>query len=251
MTVRDPRFNIQTIDGWDSYPSRRGENVEVPFRHGSFYVGRKYYQPRGFSLAIMVFPVNTSGVVAHTNGGRAHIRENISALMGELYSNDLISVQRDEPDYPGAGIVTYEAMCEVTDVVPVQSNIGALDRLFAPRFNMPVPFWRVLPKKTGQSTPSVSNGGNAPVTDMVITLTGGTNPVLTNTTTGEILTVTDAMAAPVIVDVGARTVTQSGAAADALLEPSEDHWMEFVPGTNSLTLGGGGSVSIDFYDKEF
>lgn len=251
--VNDYRFNISTVDGWDSYPGRRGTNVEVPFLDGTLAQPVKYYDEKEFALAVTIFGCNTSGVVTHTNGAWAHIRENTSIMMGALYGEgSLISVRRADPAYPGSGTVTLEAMCEVVDTIPVrlERNMGPLTRLMVIRFKMPTPFWRVLPEKTGQTTPSVSNGGNAPVTDMVITFTGGTNPVLTNTTTSESITITDTMATPVIVDVGARTVTQSGSPADGLITPGTDNWMKFVPGTNALTLSSG-AVSIDFYDKEF
>lgn len=248
--LNDLRFNIGSVDGWDSYPERRGSNIEIPFRDGSIAQPDKFYREKDFALSVIIMPNNTTGAVTHTNGRRAHIRENLDILMGELYSTSLIAVQRDEPAYPGAGTVTYESLCEVVDVIPVTGSVGPLARQMIIRFRMPIPFWRVLPEKTGQGTPSVSNGGNAPVTDMVITFTGGTNPLLTNTTTSETILITDAMATPVIVDVGARTVTQGGSPADGLITPGTDNWMKFIPGTNNLTLGSG-SVSIDFYDKEF
>ena len=250
IDVRDKRFNISTIDGWDSMPSRRGSNIEVPTRHGSVTVPDKFYKERTLTLNIMVFAQDSSGDVTHTNGPRAHIRENLDILLGALYSNSLIPIQRVEPDYPGAGTVTWEALGEVLDVIPVLSG-ASLTRLMAVRFKLPNPFWRILPEVTGGGTPSVSNGGNAPVDDMVVTLTGGTNPKLTNTTTGEFLEITDGMANPVIIDVGARTVVQNGLDVDALLTTAPGRWMEFVPGTNSLSLTGGGSVSIDFYSKAF
>jgi hypothetical protein len=250
IDVRDGRFNISTLDGWDSMPSRRGANIEIPLRHGAVSVPSKFYKQRTLTLNIIVLPNDASGAVTHTNGARAHIRENLDVLLGALYSDSLISVQRVEPAYPGAGTVTWEALCEVLDVIPVRSGAG-LTRLMAVRFKIPRPFWRILPEVTGGGTPSVSNIGNAPVDDMVVTFTGGTNPKLTNTTTGEFLMITDAMANPVVVDVGERTVKQLGAPVDAVLSHAPGRWLEFVPGTNSLSLTGGGTVSIDFYSKTF
>ena len=251
LDIRNKAFNIVSADGWDAYPPRRGSDIVIPFRHGSYSTGRKFYDPREVVLGILIMPFNTAGAVTHAEGGSAHIRENKRNLFAELYANDLISVQRDEPAYPGAGIVTYEAMCYVADMTPVREAQGKLARLFIPRFISPDPFWRILPEQTSVGTPSVTNNGIAPVADMVITFTGGTDPKLTNTTTGEWIQITDGMASPVTVDVGLRTVTQGGSPADALFTKSHDWWMEFVPGVNSLSLTGGGSVSIDFYDKDF
>lgn len=252
LNLRDGRFEIDVTDGWDAMPARRGSNIEIPYRHGSLVVPEKFYRPKRMLLSVLVLPHDASGAVTHAEGARAHIRENLDDLFGALYSDALISLQRTEPDYPGAGTVTWESLVEVTEVVPVDSAIGVLARRVLLRLTMPSPFWRILPEKTGETPPTVTNDGNAPVSDMVITFTGGATPRLTNSTTGDYIEIADAaMANPVTVDVGARTVTQNGSPADALLVRARDRWMEFAPGANSLALTGGGSVSIDFYSKAF
>ena len=254
INLRDGRYQIVTIDGWDEFPPFAGTPFHIPFKHGVWAPSKRYFESKVLALGVVIMPFSTLGTVTHTNGAAAHIRENIDDLMAELYpASGLVTVSRTELNYPGAGTTVWTNDGIVTRAIPVRGGKGTIYRFMFITLDMVSPFWRVGALKTGQTPPTVVNDGNAPVDDMVITFTGGTNPRLTNTTTGEWIEIIDAMATPVVVSVGPRTVTQGGAPADGLLRinPLYPHWMEFRPGSNSLTLTGGGSVSINFYDKVF
>jgi len=113
------------------------------------------------------------------------------------------------------------------------------------------PFWRNQTARSGVDvSTSVTISGDGHVGDAVITFTGGTTPTLTNSTNGDKLTLTDSPGGTaVVVDVGSRTVTQGGSDWDANFEPSNQRWMRFEPGTNTMVLTGGGSVAATFYEK--
>ena len=113
------------------------------------------------------------------------------------------------------------------------------------------PFWREQTQRTSVNPiSSITIDGDAHVADAVYTFTGGTTPVLTNNTNGDVITLTDSPgASDVIVDVGARTIKRAGADWDANFEPNKQRWMRLEPGVNSMSLTGAGSVTVDLYEK--
>lgn len=113
------------------------------------------------------------------------------------------------------------------------------------------PFWRnQVPRTAVNPITSITVAGDGHVGDAVFTFTGGTTPVLTNTTNGDKLTLTASPGAtPVVVDVGNRTVKQSTSDWDANFQPSKQRWMRLEPGANAMTLTGAGSVAVTLYEK--
>lgn len=244
LALRDAAIDIIDTSGWEGFPGRRGSNIEIPGVTGSFFVRDKPYPERSFSLALVVFPWDSTGAVTTTPG--QHIQTNIDTLFDELTANVLISVQKSVDAGP-----TREALCEVVntiDVGPYGSHPYA--RAFVVQFNVPDAFWRELPQITGEGPPSTTPGGNAPVHDPVVTLNGGTDTRLTNTTNGDWVEITGALGGtPVIIDVGARTVTQGGTPIKDRFRTNNRRWFTLFTATNNLSVSGGGTASIDYYRK--
>lgn len=110
-------------------------------------------------------------------------------------------------------------------------------------------------------TITVTNGGNKTATNIVFTITAGTNNIsaikVANDTTSENWYFSTTVSAGNIlsVDCGAMNVTNNGANAYANFVPSNRaRWMTLDPGTNTLTVtvnGNGaqdGTFAIEFYD---
>ncbi len=251
VDVRTLAFDIRTTDGWDLFPGKRGVDLVVPFHHGAVSVPKKFYRPRQLGLGMTILPFDAAtGRVTHAEGALGHMRDNMDTLMGLLHSDSLIPVVRTEPDTPGPGTTDREALCEVIATIPLQRGPG-LSRRFGIIFEAPDPFWRALPFQTVTATP-FTNNGNAPINDKIITMTGGATPRLTHNPSGAYIEVNDAvMANPAVIDVGLRSIVQNSLNIDNLLVRPLDHteWMEFQPGANALVLTGGGTFSIDAYDK--
>jgi len=249
-------MNIESVEGWDSMPSLRGGPVTIPGQHGGLTHTKLFYNPKPFSMGIVLLGASSAGAVTHTEGAHAHLRENMDIIMGLLRNNaGPITVTRTDPDYPGAGTVDHEAVCRVLDVVPFGGYKGGISRFLAVTFMMDKPFFRILPVRdiNAQTTGNIVTNGNAPIDDMIISF-NGMNGVqrLTDDDSSLYLEVNeDTTVTPVIVDVGAKTAKQG--ATDVVLTKNSSEWMEWPPAdaAHGLTLTGTGSVDLDFYDKRF
>lgn len=243
--LRGPWIDILSTDGWENIPGFRGEDLRVPGVDGAIWRPNKPRDVKEFELPVVIFGVDrTTGLV--TTSPPQHIRDNLDHLF-RLLNPILTQVQirkviSTDPE--------REILCQLADgadVGPYQRN--PLTRAIVLRFTATIPYWRTIPALAPASPPTFNPGGNAPVTDAVITFTGGSTPRLTNTSTGDWIELSGSIGSPVTVDVGARTVTQGGISALNLFTRLRRRWMIFRPVTNNLTLTGGGSVSIDAYTK--
>lgn len=97
------------------------------------------------------------------------------------------------------------------------------------------------------TTGAVTVLGDVRTRRMTITFTGGTNPTLTNSTTGDSVTWTGTVGGtPVVVDVETMTATQGGTDVSGALTWARTFPMTLAAGTNNLSLTGGGSVSTSY-----
>lgn len=95
-----------------------------------------------------------------------------------------------------------------------------------------LPYWHLGGTQSSYTSGgTITNAGPMTVYDAVVTMGNGT---FTNSTAGWSLTIAGA-AGSVIVDLGARTVTESGVPADQLLTRTDREWGWFLPGANTVT----------------
>ncbi len=96
---------------------------------------------------------------------------------------------------------------------------------------------------------SVTNAGTA-LTPVTISLIGGTNPRLTNNTTGEYIAFTYSSGGTIIVttEFGNKTVTISGVNQIGKLDLGSI-FFQLAVGSNSLTLTGGGTATVTWYNR--
>lgn len=101
---------------------------------------------------------------------------------------------------------------------------------------------------TISSTGAVTVLGDVRTRRMVITLTGGTNPTLSNTTTGDSLTWTGTVGGtPIVIDNQTIIALQGATNVSGALSYSRTYPMTLKAGSNTLALSGGGSFSIAYY----
>lgn len=234
LDVRTYAIEVETTDGWDAFPGVRSSGFEHPYRPGEKLSGRKFYRARDLTLTLLVFPQNASGLVTTTRA--QHLQENLDALMGALHhSTATIPVVRTMPD-----ATTRTAQVRVLQSFDV-GEAAPLARRILVRLRMGHPFWRGA---SGQvtATGTLTNDGNAPITDAVITFTGAGSVVHAN---GDTLTTTGSC----VVDIGEGTVKQGGNDADNLLTYDQPYLMIFEPGGNGVTITG--TVTIDYFDAWF
>lgn len=89
-------------------------------------------------------------------------------------------------------------------------------------------------------------GGDVRTRRSVVTFTGGTDPTLTNTTTGDVLSWEGSPGAGVVVDVEDFTATQAGVDVSDGLSWGRTFPLTLRAGSNTLVLTGGGAVSVAY-----
>lgn len=114
------------------------------------------------------------------------------------------------------------------------------------------PYWTdgVLHTETGL-TPTAVVGGNAPVRDAVLTLTGAIASSATITGAGHDLTWTGVLGGGDLLVLQGLRVTADGAASRVTWESDHEHdvLIELEPGSNALTITGAAAASLSWYDK--
>jgi len=229
--------------------SKRGGNLEVLHTHGERQNAEKWFAATEFPLTCFVKFTDANGDVTHIDGAAGHGRENLATLKRLFGARKLVRLTRKGTPHHGDNETFVESLAGL--------SAGEVSQVVVFILRMVKPFWRLLPINPGGGTPSIATLGNGPIDDMVITFTAGTNAKLTVPAIGELpeqtvqIDGTPTGPTTTVVDVGARTVT--GTTANdriGLLTLNKPWWLEFPPNeTVLLSLTGGGTVSIDHYDK--
>lgn len=246
LDLRQSGWEIASVAGWDSFPGLRIPNVEYAYRHGSTMGARGFYQPKDIAIQMWVLPLTPAGATVHSDPAQ-HIQENVDDLLGALHStsNSLV-LSRAMPDGTTRTIDVYPV--SASTVEDGRQQWGPHARGFNMLLTAPYPFWEssVLDSEVAQTTTfNVVNDGNAPINNFSIVFNvAGT---LTNTTTGEAITVTEA----VTVDLAAKTVKSGATHKDDVITVGEAWWMELQPGTNAMSCSGGANVDVSWRDHWF
>ncbi len=210
---------------------RRGSNIEIPGRHGSYFVPDKYFDESDVLLEC-VLPVTSTATAA----------EALSDMALLLSAQGLIVVSQVDP-HRGSIRARVE---EATDPIPTQNEFVYLFGL-----RNPSGFWEdVTASQAVGNPPSVTTSGDRPIGDAVLTFSAPgflehTDPL------GQVARVTIDAAAGAgiyIADLGARTVKKGGADQDGFLTITQDYWMKFQPGV-AQSLTSDVSVTVDWRDK--
>lgn len=211
--------------------TRRGGNLEIPHQHGEYFVPDKYFANSDVLLEVFL-PSNTTSAAANT----------LSDIAAHLSSQSLVTVAQSDP-YRGNIRALVEMM---TDPVPTQNEFVYLFGL-----RLPSGFWEsVTASQAVGNPPSVTTGGDRPISDMTLTFSGPGYLEHTDSL-GQVSRVTidaGAGAGTYIVDVGAKTVKKGGADQDAYLTVTQAWWMKFQPG-GSQSLTSSVSVTVDWRNK--
>ena len=205
---------------------RRGSNLVVPHQHGQYFVPDKYFDSSDVMLELFL-PHATTDAAA----------EALSEVALLLSSQSLVSIGQTDPH---RGSIRAQAEL-TTDPTPTQNNLIYLFGL-----NIPSGFWEdASTSNASGNPPSVTTGGDRPISDMVLDFSGTgylehTDPL------GQVARITIESGAggttPYTVDVGAGTVVDAVSAnKDAYLTVTQPYWMKWQPGAaQSLTS----SVSV-------
>lgn len=223
----------------------RGRNPVQSYQHGEFSSPRKFHPAANLLLETFLRYTSSTGGVTHTDGRPGHVYQNFGSVK-KLVIGKQGALARLFRTAPEEGAV-YRDVELVAEGRPTQAN-----HIIGWPLRAPFPFW-VGTSSTGNSPPTLTNAGTAPVGDAVIDFTGtATAPRLTHDDTTDYIEITGALpAGGVRIDVGARTCVKITGGADYSdnLVVNTPWWLELDPGANAVTVTQGSgtpTVSVDW-----
>lgn len=211
---------------------KRGSNLVIPYRHGEYAAVDKFFT--GADVMIEV------GLPTTASDDAMEALSEVQALFGDI---GLTTVQINDP-HRGNIRAHTELLVEP---VPTQ---GRLTYLFMLR--NPAGFWEDVSASSASAAtpPSVTTGGDRPIDDMVLTFSGPGYLEHTDSQSraSRITIDAGAGAGTYVVDVGAGTVTKSGANQDEYLTVTQPWWMVFSPG-EAQSLTSSVNVAVSWRNK--
>ena len=218
--------------------AREGTLFRVPGLHGEQLHPNRLFEGHNIIIDTVLRYTDGDDVVTHVNGAAGHVYENLSALKG-VFGKTIgpITLTRMNPDGVLGG---DEFRIFLNQIQPVEAN-GDVDHQFIWTARAVRPFWESTTLDSSSlSTGNFNPGGDAPVDDAIITITG--NGTIENATTGTRIRTVGASGS-VVVDCGARTVKVGGNNRDEWLEVGDERWLHFEAGVNNaLTVTGTSSI---------
>lgn len=207
---------VEGATGLHTVPGKRGSNIDVPQRHGQLHVPSKRYQPTSLVLPLWVRGVNPDGTVPSGTDPAARLafHARLRALVKLFVAGELVTIRHTLSDGSAREIVG-----EVTEVLDF--TIRGTGRHTLGRVSVGMdcadPFWSdvtdttaTFSLTTGQ-TASLTGFTNAtaPMDDLIVTFHPGSNPELTQVSTGVFVGYDGVIAAgrKLVIDTAAWTVT--------------------------------------------
>lgn len=196
---------VTILNDYIDTAERRGENIVIPFRHGSTFV-QKYYGERVISMGIAINVANATALETRL--------DTIKRLMSIRTQQTLSMTMED------ATVRTTDATIDSPFQIERQKDALALAvfefRLTTPYFRSSVQTAGTITMSAGTVTGNVVNPGSIEETDPTITLIGPLNsPAITNTTNGYTLNYAGTIAGTVVIatTAGEYVATQNGTAS--------------------------------------
>lgn len=221
LDLRTLATNIDSANGWDSWPGLKAVGADYAYSHGEDFSGRLFYRARDIDLAMVILATNSSGVVI--TSPQQHVDANIATLLGALHSTSSpLSLVRTL-----ASAETRTALVRPIDFARVEDHVGPTRRVNL-TLRMGYPFWHGAAfDVTNSGSFSFNNLGNAPINDFELTFNGAGR--LTHSASGDWV---ESSAAGVTINIGTGVVTAGSSAAVNSNRP----WLiQLEPGNNSLS----------------
>lgn len=226
---------VRLLKGWEdalAVPDLRGDDITVPDTDGDTWVVE-----RPFSAFQINLPLAVRG------GTQAAFNDARRALIRLVKPDGIITATRRLPFT--AADEDHTAPARYVGGLQPSAMYGMIDADLVLSMKILSGLWYGTLTTISASATIL---GDVRTRKMTITLTGGTNPTLTNTTTGDSLTWTGTVGGtPIVIDNQTITAMQGATNVSGALSHSRTYPMTFAAGANTLALTGGGSFSIGYY----
>jgi hypothetical protein len=228
---------VRLLRGWEealAVPDLRGDDITVSDSDGDTWVDERPFSAFTFNLPL-----------ALRGSSQATFNDARRALARLVKPDGTITLTRRLP-FTG-GDEDHTATGRYVGGLQPSQMYAMIDGDFTLSLKNLSGLW-YGPSATVSATGAVTVLGDVRTRRMVITLTGGTNPTLTNTTTGDSLTWTGTVGGtPIVIDNQTITALQGATNVTGALSHSRTYPMTLKAGSNTLALTGGGSFSIAYY----
>jgi phage-related protein len=239
---------ITLLDDDGDTPDRRGEDIVIPFRNGRVPIA-KYYDSRVIMFGLTI---NTA-----TKTDLQDKLDDLRALLSPRVEQEL-QVVLDDTSVRTANAVVNKSF-KPTHLGPLAVKLTIEFTLADPFFYSDTEVEQIITIDASPKTGTVENPGTVEERNATITLTGPlTNPVITNTTNGVVLTYTGAIAGGEVVVIATNltgeytavkdgttnvigNVTHSGSSALMIMDVG-DNDLSITSDVTSI-----GTVTVAFY----
>lgn len=225
-------------DGLWGFPGRRGSNPPVIGRSGTYRVPSKEAAERKATLGLQIRRRDFDGSAPLE--GCEHLELNQDSILGILGNPDLWTLEWDRAD----GSTRYLEV-EAIDQAPIRQHED--EQRIAIVLTSPYPQWREGGAATttpiGAGPVNLDPGGNAPVEDLLISFAASGK--LTNSLTGDGLSVAHPGGAPILVDLATGEVTQGGVQAGQFINDVDtSRIFHLRPGVNNPLSASAGTIDV-------
>ena len=254
-SVMSKKFFINDRGGLDMTPGFRSTNFEVAYLQGTSWKTKQIPEV----VRSLGFTIDSCDDDGDYPAGRLNRIAQLNSNMRELFAlfareNAEVEIERDVLISDGAGghsLETWTGRAQAAaSFVPQRPEdfddyitVG-IDLLFAD------PVWygeEITQTITG--TEVLNNPGEIDATNMLLEFSGGSDYRLTNSSTSpEDVWVEIDRSGSIVIDVRAGTAVKDGTTnvIGWLAHDGARQFMRLIPGDNTLTLTGGGSVDVTF-----
>lgn len=242
--------NITMLDDYLDLPQRRGNNKEIPYRHGSIFA-QKYYEERSISVGIAVLETTLANLETKLNTMRALFSTSAQQTLSITYEDASIKTAQATVDKP-LQIKRIQTMARVVVEFTLTSPFLRSDTLYEVTSD-------AIDGTPTPQTLTVVNNGTMEERSPVLLLTGAlTNPVITNTTNSVSLTYTGVIDVGETVTIGETdgeyyaTHSVDGNVIGNVTHSGSPALMVFNVGNNAVTIAddvyaGTGTLKVSFY----
>jgi len=226
---------VRLLRTWEKViatPDLRGDDIQVPDVDGETNVDERPFNAFQFNLDL-----------ALRDASQAAFNDARRALNRLVKPDGIVTATRRLPF--GAGDEDHTAPVRYITGLEPSAVYAMVDGEFSVALKVLTGLW--YGPTTTVADGSVTILGDVRTRRMTITFTGGTNPTLANSTTGDSVTWTGTVGGtPVVLDNETITATQGASNVSGALSHARTYPLTLKAGANTLVLTGGGSVSIAY-----
>lgn len=219
----------------DETPSPYNDpGVQIPGRDGRQYDSEAPFSPLVVTLRVHLRWTSAAGTVTHADGEGGHIRENLSLIKAEL----------NKPEPVLARTLEHIGAVRATVKMNTPPIVGAQRHVYVFPLTVPAGSWQDSTESSNSGAPAtgVTTTGDREISDPRVSLAAAGTFTVTKSD-GTVYTIVAAAGPtyPVVIDVGAGTVTDNGG-NDARGDVTFDHQHWFRLSANHTHTITGGSA---------